>query len=381
MRFYMPYCLLSFFLLCVPIHASSQERIESRIDSVKVLSDTVTQPRKGFKAALTRFIRSLNNYDKSYISPNRFDFTTMVTYYSNFEYFTVGSSEPKSQSLMFSPTPHYKVGLYLGWKWIFLGITKDVRGLLTHTQKTRGTEIDLSLYASHIGADIFYRSTGNDYYIHRAIGFSDDIKPEYSTDFTGLHVYMKGINLYYIFNHRHFSYPAAFSQSTNQRRSAGSLIAGFSVSKHRLNFDYTKLPEVIQQDMNEGMKVQNIKYTNTSLSVGYAYNWVFARNCLACISVTPALAYKTSNINAEGVEESRQYHNLTLDILFRTGVVYNNSKYYVGTSFIGKNYHYHRDDFSVNNGFGFLQVYAGINFDLFKSKKWDTFKNNLKRKK
>lgn len=133
--------------------------------------------------------------------------------------------------------------------------------------------------------------------------------------------------------------------------------------------------------MNEGMKVQNIKYTNTSLSVGYAYNWVFARNCLACISVTPALAYKTSNINAEGVEESRQYHNLTLDILFRTGVVYNNSKYYVGTSFIGKNYHYHRDDFSVNNGFGFLQVYAGINFDLFKSKKWDTFKNNLKKKK
>ena len=61
---------------------------------------------------------------------------------------------------------------------------------------------------------------------------------------------MKGLNLYYIFNNRRFSYPAAFSQSTNQRCNAGSFIAGFSVSTHNLNFDYTKLPEIIQETMN-----------------------------------------------------------------------------------------------------------------------------------
>ena len=49
---------------------------------------------------------------------------------------------------------------------------------------------------------------------------------------------MKGLNLYYIFNNRRFSYPAAFSQSTNQRRSAGSFIIGFSVSAHNLDFDH-----------------------------------------------------------------------------------------------------------------------------------------------
>ena len=76
---------------------------------------------------------------------------------------------------------------------------------------------------------------------------------------------MKGLNLYYIFNNRRFSYPAAFSQSTNQRRNAGSFIAGFSVSTHNLNFDYTKLPEIIQETMNPGMKVKHIKYTNISL--------------------------------------------------------------------------------------------------------------------
>lgn len=56
--------------------------------------------------------------------------------------------------------------------------------------------------------------------------------------------------------------------------------------------------------MNSGMKVQNIKYTNANISFGYAYNWVFARNCLACLSLTPAIAYKASDVDAE-VREGR----------------------------------------------------------------------------
>lgn len=366
MQHYKQLYILFIFAMCMPVLAASQELLQDKRDSTKHQStDSIMSPKKSLGKSVMTFISSLNNYDKSYISPNRYDFTTMMTSYSNFEYFTVGCSKPQPQSLMFSPTPHYKVGLFVGWKWIIVGITKDTRGLLRHSQKAHGTEIDLSLYASHIGADIFYRSTGNDYYIHRAKGFSDDIEPEYSVDFTGLKVYLRGINIYYIFNHRKFSYPAAFSQTTNQRRSAGSFIAGLSISKHRLNFDYTLLPTVIQDDMNEAMKVKYIKYTNNSLDLGYAYNWVFARNCLACISVTPALAFKTSYINAEGVEGDIRYNNFNLDILFRLGVVYNNSKYYVGSSFVGKNYKYHRNNFSVDNGFGFLQVYGGFNFNLF----------------
>ena len=43
-------------------------------------------------------------------------------------------------------------------------------------------------------------------------------------------VAMKMLNVvgYYIFNHRRFSYSAAFTQSYIQRRSAGSWLAGFS---------------------------------------------------------------------------------------------------------------------------------------------------------
>ena len=226
--------------------------------------------------------------------------------------------------------------------------------------------IDLSLYSSKLGVDIFYRRTGNNYKIHKIKGFSEDIPSNYSEDFSGIKVDIKGLNLYYIFNNRKFSYPAAFSQSTNQRRNAGTFIAGFSISKHHLDFDYTELPDFLQQTMNPGMKVKDIKYTNANISFGYAYNWVFARNCLACLSLTPAIAYKASDVDAETHEGKAWYGKFNLDFLLRAGVVYNNGKYFVGTSFVGKNYNYHRNNFSVNNGFGTLQIYAGFNFNLRK---------------
>ena len=56
-----------------------------------------------------------------------------------------------------------------------------------------------------------------------------NLEKDYSrTDFTGFQSNIKGLNAYWIFNHKHFSYPAAYSQSTNQRKSCGSLMAGFA---------------------------------------------------------------------------------------------------------------------------------------------------------
>ena len=75
------------------------------------------------------------------------------------------------------------------------------------------------------------------------------------------------------------------------------------------------------------MKVNKIKYTNANISFGYAYNWVFARNCLACLSLNPAVAYKTSRIRKAEEETDEWYKNFNIDFILRVGIVYNNSKY------------------------------------------------------
>ncbi len=352
-------------LVSFSLQAQSEKAGITVNDSIQ--EDSVTTPKpSAFKRAIKKFM-NFSDFDTLYISPNRYNYALMATHFSNFEYYSVTSEFPQPQKLSFSPNPHNKIGLYFGWRWIFLGWSVDIDDIYRKTnRKNKGTEFDLSLYSSKLGVDIFYRRTGNNYKIHKIRGFYDEIPSDYSEDFSGLKVNIKGLNLYYIFNNRKFSYPAAFSQSTNQRRNAGTFIAGFSISKHNLDFDYQQLPAYIQERMNPGMKVNKIKYTNANISFGYAYNWVFARNCLACLSLTPAIAYKASDVDAETQEGKAWYSKFNLDFLLRAGVVYNNGKYFVGTSFVGKNYNYHRNNFSLDNGFGTLQVYAGFNFHLRK---------------
>lgn len=332
-----------------------------------VTADSIAPKHQGkFKKVIKKFF-NFSDFDTAYISPNRYNYALMLDHFTNYEYYSIGSGNPEPQHLRLSPKPHNKIGVYFGWRWIFLGWAVDVDGLYgKKSGKKRGTEFDLSLYSSKIGVDILYRRTGNSYKIHDVTGFSEQLPSNYSEDFSGLKVNMKGLNLYYIFNNRRFSYPAAFSQSTNQRRNAGSFIAGFSVSTHNLDFNYAKLPDIIQETMNPDMKVNHIKYTNISLNFGYAYNWVFARNCLACLSLNPVVAHKTSRINKAEGEADDWYNNFNIDFILRAGVVYNNSKYFVGTSFVGRTYDYYRNNFSLNNGFGTLQVYAGFNFCLKK---------------
>ena len=352
-------------LVSFSLQAQSEKAGITVNDSIQ--EDSVTTPKpSAFKRAIKKFM-NFSDFDTLYISPNRYNYALMATHFSNFEYYSVTSEFPQPQKLSFSPNPHNKIGLYFGWRWIFLGWSVDIDDIYRKTnRKNKGTEFDLSLYSSKLGVDIFYRRTGNNYKIHKIRGFYDEIPSDYSEDFSGLKVDIKGLNLYYLFNNRKFSYPAAFSQSTNQRRNAGTFIAGFSISKHNLDFDYQQLPAYIQERMNPGMKVNKIKYTNANISFGYAYNWVFARNCLACLSLTPAIAYKASDVDAETQEGKAWYSKFNLDFLLRAGVVYNNGKYFVGTSFVGKNYNYHRNNFSLDNGFGTLQVYVGFNFHLRK---------------
>ena len=75
---------------------------------------------------------------------------------------------------------------------------------------------------------------------------------------------------------------------------------------------------------------------------------------------------QASDVDAETNEAKAWYGKFNLDFLVRAGIVYNTGKYYVGTSFVGKNYNYHRNNFSVDNGFGTLQIYAGFNFNTRK---------------
>lgn len=359
--------LLSFFLYI--LNASAQEEIKK---------DTTAQNSKGVLVNLTdgiattvrhtgRKIRKVgkefNAVDTTFISPNLYNLAFMLEHSSWYEYYRLGSnSNNGEQSISFSPNANFKLGVYFGWRWIFFGYSFDVKDIFGgHKNKAKKTEMALNLYSSKFGVDLYWRKTGSDFKIRSYNGFQLNT-PTKNMDFNGFQSKIKGLNAYWIFNYKRFSYPAAYSQSTNQRKSAGSLMAGFSYSQHNISFDYDKLPTEMRDQLHNALLFKKVKYSDYSLCLGYGYNWVFAKNWVSNLSLLPAIAYKKSKINDTPQPHTHWIKDINFDLITRASIVYNNSKYFAGAALVMHTYDYRKEDFSLTNTFGTLRVYVGLNF-------------------
>ena len=341
----------------------------------------------------TNFFREFSNIDEQYIEPQHYNYTVMLQNTNTYEVYTLYGEE--GQRISFAPDPSWRLGPYLGWRWVFLGYTVDLKHINMKSNHSSKKEFNLSLYSSLLGVDLFWRQTGNDYHIQR-MSLGDDVNTDAlrKVSFDGFKGSIKGLNLYYIFNHRKFSYPAAYSQSTKQKLSAGSWMVGLGYTQHQLEVDWDKLSNIVDERLNQKSRNQQnqeartqlnqegeiqtkakidsslmfskVRYSDYSATVGYGYNWVFAKNWLFNASLSVGLAYNHSR--SDDPEQDKfnlknfNFKNFNIDGVGRFGVVWNNDKWYAGISSVIHSYNYHKDHFSTNNSFGSLNIYVGVNF-------------------
>ena len=341
----------------------------------------------------TNFFREFSNINEQYIEPQHYNYTVMLQNTNTYEVYTLYGEE--GQRISFAPDPSWRLGPYLGWRWVFLGYTIDLKHINMKSNHSSKKEFNLSLYSSLLGVDLFWRQTGNDYHIQR-MDLSDDVNTDAlkKVSFDGFKGSIKGLNLYYIFNHRKFSYPAAYSQSTKQKLSAGSWMVGLGYTQHQLEVDWDKLSNIVDERLNQKSRNQQnleartqlnqegeiqteakidsslmfskVRYSDYSATVGYGYNWVFAKNWLFNASLSVGLAYNHSR--SDDPEQDKfnlknfNFKNFNIDGVGRFGVVWNNDKWYAGISSVIHSYNYHKDHFSTNNSFGSLNIYVGVNF-------------------
>lgn len=317
-----------------------------------------------------RFVRSFDDIDTTYIEPNHYNLAAMMQNTNFYQTYVMSATDAQGnrQELQLGPQPAAKVGPYFGWRWIFLGYTFDV----SHPKEAgKTTEFNLSLYSSMLGCDLVYIRNKGDFRLRRATGFgdvpSDAVR---GMSFDGFDTYTASLSAYYVFNHRRFSYPAAFAQSTVQRRSCGSWVLGVSYNHQRMRFDHTRLPAVLQGETNGGeslifdeFKIAQVDYRSYSVSGGYAYNWVFARNFLFSGSVTPALGFRKSHgERVTGKTFWTGMKDMNFDCLLRLGLVWNNTRWFAGASAVSHIFDYQRDRLSLTNAVCYINVYVGFNF-------------------
>lgn len=338
-------------------------------------SSVVEQPRK--LSLIRRIIRGFDRLDTDYIEPQHYVFTAMVQGTFVYDFYTLRTRGDNEQSVTFAPDGNLKIGPYFGWKWVFAGYTFS----LGHSDFSKNkTELGFSLYSSQIGLDLFYRRTGSDCKLRNIkLGNNIDTRNLENISFGGLKSGITGVNLYYIFNHGRFSYPAAFAQSTIQKVNCGSWMAGFGFTKHSLELDHEELESLLNERLapqtvvlDSGLMFKSVQYNDLNISGGYSYNWVFARNWLFNVTGQLGVGYKKSSGDVAGSGlKNFNFENLNLDAIGRFALVYNNMRWYAGISAFIHSYNYRKSRIDTNNTFGSMNMYVGYNFGLMKKYRKD----------
>ena len=129
------------------------------------------------------------------------------------------------------------------------------------------------------------------------------------------------VNAFYVFNSRRFSYPAAFTQSYIQRRSAGSFMLAASGQGQHATLDYTH-----KTDM---------KMTNIGLGMGYGYNYVPREGWLLHLSALPTfIVYSKTSITFGENRVPLSYHFPEVIITGRGAVVRQWRNKFLGLSMV-----------------------------------------------
>ena len=173
-------------------------------------------------------------------------------------------------------------------------------------------ELNLNSYGRRFGFDLIYQDAKN------FKGWYDQDGLERMQLEDGmLSVKTLNLNAFYVLNNRRFAYPAAFSQSYIQRRSAGGFLLAASAMGQRVVFGK-------EQQLRLNM-------TNAAVGAGYGYNYVPSRGWLLHISALPTfIVYSHTSMSYGDDNVSLRYHFPEVIVTSRGAVVH-----YWGNMFLG----------------------------------------------
>ena len=181
-------------------------------------------------------------------------------------------------------TPSQYIGLWAGYRGYGIGYTFNVGG-------DKGSYLTFGATGGAYGINVRIHSFDNS---NPNFNLNSDLIPEEAEDAwkqvqlaDPIHVRTIIADGYYLFNGKKFSYSAAYDQSLIQKRSAGSLMAGFMYNYTHIDYASDSNGDLIY--LMEGLG--RVKLWQGSVGVGYAYNWVPARGVLINVMAMPMLTF------------------------------------------------------------------------------------------
>lgn len=284
------------------------------------------------------------SYDTTYITRPEFRLTMKArTNVSGNSIHTRGTVNDIHSEAHLKTEKKMTLSLGVNYQGLSLGLSLNPASL---TGKKKDNEASLYIYSTRLSLDASFQDTKT---------LSGDIKQENLFQIASGQMEMKVLNIaaYYTFNHRRFSYPAAFTQSYIQRRSVGSWLAG-------LSFQGGSIKKT--KEAPETMPDMRIRTAHLGLGAGYGYNLVLAGKWLLHFSALPTIViYNHDYITVNG--ERREASPLRLNMIFneRLAVVHNFSpQWFAGVTAVMNNSIFHNDDVVINQNKWMFRALVGM---------------------
>ncbi|HCO67510.1 MAG TPA: hypothetical protein DIT04_07125 [Dysgonomonas sp.] len=189
-----------------------------------------------------------------------------------------------------------------------------------------------------------------DLYFQRYKGFYDDQNSKNIKLFPDMEIRQYGAYGHYVFNHKRYSYIAAFNQDEKQLKSTGSFLLGGGVYNTHIRSDSSFV-------YNGKNSFENFQF---GISAGYAYTWVLGR-------YWDISASTTVGINFGGDKFSRFGRKIEVypTVSPRVSAGYNRGSWSLGFSYVGNMvFPVMSDKETVNLHTGALQISFVKRFDL-----------------
>jgi hypothetical protein len=190
--------------------------------------------------------------------------------------------------------------------------------------KNKDMEFNLSAYFNRFGLEGYYQQSKT------LSGTMSQGDASYHLDKGVLRLASVYLTGYYAFNHKRFSYPAAFTHSYIQKRSAGSWLAGVSFQGGTIK-NSESAPATLPQ--------MRIEADNLGIGAGYGYNFVLGQKWLIHLSALPTVVvFNHNNLTINGVRKSAKAMRFNMIFNERLALVHNFSdRYFAGATAVMNN--------------------------------------------
>ncbi len=277
----------------------------------------------------------------------------------------------KNSSLIYRPNTNFSTGLGFNYKWMGLNIAFPL-GFINNDEelygKTDQFDLQMNAYGRKMGVDAFLQRYKG-YYIQNI----EEINPNWiegtpypqREDLVSIAL---GLEYYYSFNHRKYSFRSSFIQNEKQKKSAGSWLIGGYFNTFMIRANSGLLPQPIIKYYDIRMNLTRVNVSNIGVSGGYIYTLVFAKHFFTTLSLDLGISAQGANITNKQ-DENRRLSDFSGRIKFRVATGYNTEKWNIGLTTVSIIQKFDiNQNTEVSRTVGNIKIFVGRRFSVKKNK-------------